>query len=523
MDGDETGWQPARPLPPATFELPVRPLRLGSADAGERGDGGQDPAPSRKRRSARSRVLLSYLAGAAVTALLVTGGSAAQPVYGSERPFGGVGYAEVRDTPAADGWSLPLEAEFDAGVSGVCLAVRAGQVDAHHELVTATVPTAGSTGRNAECEAASADVPGRLVMADPATGRVLWRRDLARDLGGKISSLLWHSSTADGARSLVVGVNGSTGDALLTLDVDTGRTLSRTSVDSPDAAIDFAVSGSLVVSVVPDVAGTVNTYTLRQVAVLGDPLWTRSISSVLQPQLLPGSFVVPLPEGTVAVDGRDGHETDWKTDLRGLADVRIDGDRIVAQTLLRDTGGPPTVVSLDRFGDTVWSHPATGITGLTVARRCVVLSIGALRQTCLDPSTGRTRWTTDLAGAVVGTPEGSTTGDVETIAPVHARDATLAVSELDGDTGRVRFVTHLARGATIVGQAAATGYALTTSASDGESTLTAFDLDSGRTLWTLTRERLDVWGGHPVEITAGGVVRELGSVRTHGRHAMLVG
>ncbi|BDZ51100.1 hypothetical protein GCM10025867_33410 [Frondihabitans sucicola] len=479
------------------------------------------PVGAARRRSPALRIALAYLAGAAVTGLVVGAGAVVQPVYGSEPAFGGTAFAEVRSTPTAAGWSLPLASEFAPGVPPACVTFRAGAVDEHHELLTADLPSPSSTGQNAECEVSSPETRGRLVMVDPATGRVQWRRSLEHDLGTTVFSLVWHASASAGV--VVVGVDGSKGDELLALDVRTGRTVSEVTVDDPDAVINFAVSGHLVVSAVPGTGGTVTTYTLRRTTDLDTDLWTRSISSVLLPQLLPDRFVVPLPEGTVSIDGSTGDQTPWGSDLRNLEGVRVTGDRVVAQTIPRGVGLAASVVMLDARGRTLWSRPSPAISGLSVARRCVVVSTDVVRVTCLDPASGAERWSSEIPGSVVGTPDGATTGDVESIGPVRARDRSLTLSELDGDTGHVRFQTSIPRGSDVVGQAAATGYALGTRSSDGASVLTAFDLDSGRTLWTLGRSELGVWGGHLVEITRAGVARELVDGRSGTRHDMLVG
>ncbi|WP_344793659.1 PQQ-binding-like beta-propeller repeat protein [Frondihabitans peucedani] len=526
MDGDGTRWAPPRPGRPSSLRAVRDPA--GSSGSALRSAAGSAAARSvrasphpRRRLSTARLVLVAYLAGAAVVALVVGGGAALQPVYGSDEPYGGTTFQEVRQSPSPSGWSVPLAEEFAPGLPTDCPGFRAGGVDARHEIVTATLPPAGSTGSDAACEVSSPSTPGHLVMIDPQTGRITWRRSLERDLGMQVFSVVWHASRSAGA--VVVGVAGSRGDYLLSLDTATGRTVSSTRVDAPDDAINFAVSGRLVVSVAPDIGGAVNTYSLRRIDRLGDRLWSRSISSVLFPQLLPDRLVVPLPDRTVSVDGATGAETAWKHDLRDLEGVRVSGETVVAQTVPKGVGLQPSVVLLDRTGRTLWSRPAPSISGLTVSRGCVVLETGSERVTCLDPADGRARWSTAVAGSVVGTPEGSTTSDVETIGPVHARDTALTVSELDGESGRVRFQTSLPRGAAVVGQSTATGYALGTSSATGASTLLAFDLASGRTLWTLSRGQLDVWGGRPVEITRRGVARELVDGRGEPGRGMLVG
>lgn len=526
MDGDGTRWAPPRPGRPSSLRG-VRDPAVASVSARQDSAGPAAALPSRegplpRRRLSTARlVLAAYAAGAAVVALVVGGGAALQPVYGSEEPFGGTTFQEVRQSPTPRGWSLPLAEEFAPGLPTDCLSFRAGGVDARHEVVTATLPPAGSTGSDASCEVSSPSTPGHVVMIDPATGRITWRRSLERDLGMQVFSVVLHASRSAGV--VVVGVAGSEGDYLLALSTASGRTVSSTRVDSPDDAINFAVSGRLVVSVAPDIGGAVNTYSLRRIDRLGDLLWSRSISSVLFPQLLDDRLVVPLPDRTVSVDGTTGAETTWNRNLRDLEGVRVSGETVVAQTVPKGVGLQPSVVLLDRTGRTRWTVPAPSISGLTVSRGCIVLETGSERVTCLDPADGRVRWSTAIAGSVIGTPDGSTTGDVETIGPVHAKDVDLTVSELDGETGRVRFRTSLPRGAEVVGQSTATGYALGTSSATGASTLLAFDLASGRTLWTLKRGELDVWGGRLVEITSQGVARELTGGRVGPGRGMLVG
>jgi len=527
MDADGAGWVPPRPVRPASPSPRLDPAPVGVAESSR--ERSTDTVASRVRRPRRSlafRVLMAYAAGAAVIGLVVFAGGVAQPVYGSESPYGGTHYAEVRTSPTPSGWTLPLAREFAPGVPGECLTFRAGPLDERHELVTADPPSSTVTDQNPRCGVASPETRGRLVMVDPVTGRVLWRRNLEHDLGSTVRSLVWRASASPD--SVVVGIVGSLGSVLLSLDVRSGKTISSTSVDSPDEAINFAVSGHVVVSAVPDTGGAVETFTVRRSDALSHRLWRQSMSSVLLPELLPDRFVVPLPGGTVSVDGRTGKQSAWGVDLRGLQGVVAAGDRLVGQTIPRGVGLAPSIVLLDASGKTLWTRPAPAITGLTVSRRCIMISTGAIQVTCLDPGTGRERWTTPLAGAVSGTPDGSTTDDIESIGPVHSDDTSLTLSEIDGATGRVRFSTTVPRGADIVGQSVATGYALGMSSASGASTLTAFDLDSGRTLWTISRPELSVWGGQLVEITPSGAARALvapgtGSGRGSTRHDMLVG
>jgi outer membrane protein assembly factor BamB len=520
MDGDEARWAPPRPGRVDWPPVVTAPVGRALPDAREQ-RAARPLKPARRTRSAVRTLLLAYGALLAAIGLVVGGGSVLQPVYGSEAPYGGTRYGEVRTRPTPNGWSLSLASEFDPAVPPRCFTFRPGSVDAGHELVSAELPTAGSTGQDAECEVSSPETAGRLVMLDPATGRVLWRRSLASDLHETVFSLVWHASRSAGV--VVVGVDGSKGDFLLTLAVGSGKTLSEGTVDGPDAVINFAVSDHLVVSVVPDVGGAVDTYSLRRTTDLGTELWSRSISSVLLPQLLPDRFVVPLPDGTVAVDGVTGRERPWGGDLRRLEGVRVTGDRVVAQTTPRRVGQASSVVMLDATGQRVWSRPEPSITQLAVSRGCVVVSTGAVRVTCLDPATGAVRWSSEVAGSVIGTPDGSTTSDVVSIGPVHAQDTALTVSEIDGRTGRVRFRTLLPRGSDVAAQATATGYSLGTDSSTGASTMSGFDLDSGRTLWNLRAADLDIWGGELVEITRTGIVHRLVDGRATAGHDMLVG
>jgi outer membrane protein assembly factor BamB len=157
------------------------------------------------------------------------------------------------------------------------------------------------------------------------------------------------------------------------------------------------------------------------------------------------------------------------------------------------------------------------------SRTCIVASTGASSLTCFDRATGAIRWTSPVAGDVVGTPPGSTTDDVEVIAPVGGTDSSLTIREIDAGSGHVRFTTTLPRGSVVVGQGTTTGYALEASGADSRSRATAFDLDDGRTLWSLDTADVRLWGGRLVEVSPQGVATELVSTTRSPGRGMLDG
>lgn len=515
MDEQSAGWAPERPG--RSEARGTRGAALPARENVPREGDHQDPglveavrvpvSPRWSLPSAGRWISAGYVALAALTALVLVIGAAVQPSYGSLPPYLGTHLVDLRSAPVPEGWRNDLAATFAPSAPGQCVSFRAGTFDGRHEVVTATVPSSSTTGQNAECEVASPATGGRIAMLDPVTGRTIWARSLATDLDMTVFSLVWHASVEAGV--VVVGIDGSKGDVMLSLDARTGATLSSAHLSLPDEVINFGVSGSLVMSVVPDVGGSVVTYSLRRVENLRSLLWTRTMSSSLFPELLPDRLVVPLVGSTVSVDGVTGRESTWGADLRALQGVRVVDDHLIAVTTPAGVGLGSSVVLLAASGRRIWEHPASDITALAVSRACIVVSSGSSEQTCLDRSSGRVLWRATIPGAIVGTPEGARTDDIELIGPVTSSSATLSISMIDGSSGKVRFVTTIPRGADVVGHSVSTGYALDTSAADGEADLTAFDLSSGATLWSRRASDLEVWGGRLVEVTNAGVAREL--------------
>ncbi|GAA4665485.1 outer membrane protein assembly factor BamB family protein [Frondihabitans cladoniiphilus] len=485
-----------------------------------------------RRWGSGTRILAAYLALALVTALVVVVGAAEQPVYGGAAPFGGTRFDELRAAPKASGWTLDLASAVAPGIPVECVVLRAGDVDAAHELVTATVPSSSPTGRFTACTRYASAVAARLVMVDPATGRVLWTRDLAGDLGLTSASVVWHASSTRGV--VVVGVDALEGDDLVGLDVSTGRTRGRTSVPDPDDVINFAVVGDLVLTASPDADSAVTRYSLRRVDDVSDLVWTEETSSSVFPQLLSHRLLVPLPTGTVSVDGSTGRVTAWPHDLSRDTGVQVAGDRVFAVLPGAGVGLAPTLEAYRADGTVDWRYTAAGIAAVATSRDCVVVSRLGSTTTCLDPTTGRARWSADLPGVVEGTPPGATTSDIEIVAPVRTGDTTLRVSEVDAASGRVRFASVLPRGMVVAGQSRTVGYAIDApDQASGSGRLSAFDLSSGRVLWTVSSvappvaaphdtDYFDVWGGHLVALTGRGTVSELTTTTADGpRHGML--
>lgn len=474
-----------------------------------------------RRATAGRRLLLAYLGFVAAVAVVVVIGTAVQPTYGSLSPFGGTHYADVRTQPRPGGWSRDLGAVFAPSAPPECVVFHSQGVDERDELVTATVPTASSSGQNAECELSSPKTPGVLAMIDPTTGLVSWTTDLATELRTTVYSLVAHPSVTAGV--IVVGIDGSHGDVLLALDLDTGKILSSGTAGSADEVINFAVSGELVLSVVPDSGGTLETYLLRRIDDLSKAIWTQAMSSTIFPELLPDRVVVPMPNETVVVDGGSGRVSRWGANIWRNQGVQVVGDQVLSVAIGLGVGVTSSLVLYAADGTRVWSVPANDIAALAVSRTCILVSSGDGTLSCHDRATGRTRWSSAMPGEVSGTPDGSTTDDILVTGTVRSGDETLRVTELDAASGRARFSTTIPRGATVAGQARSTGYALDSSGTDGNSRLSAFDLDTGHALWTYSASEVEVWGGRLVDITARGIARELVDGRASAEHGMLVG
>ncbi|WP_162269018.1 PQQ-binding-like beta-propeller repeat protein [Frondihabitans sp. PAMC 28766] len=474
-----------------------------------------------RRGAPGRRVAVAYAILAAAIAVIAVIGTALQPSYGSLPPEGGVSVLDLRSAPTPTGWSLDLGAVFAPGVPGSCLSFQSGALSPTLELVSATVPITSSTQENALCSPGTSEVEGRLAAIDPRTGHPQWLRSLGGDLNTTVSSLVWHRSAASG--DIVVGVNGSRGAFLVDLDGRTGRLIDSAQVDSPDAAINFAVEGNLVLSAEPDAGGALEVYELRDARHLSKKIWSKQLTSSAQPQLLPDRLIVPLSPGTVSVDGRTGRETPWASDLTGIEGARVVDGGILGVTIPQGVGLGSFVELLDADGKSVWQVPALAVSSLESSRSCITMTSVTSKLTCIAPKTGDERWSVDFTGLTDGTPEGSTTDDIATIGPVKTGDTTLRIVTLDGATGATRATAVIPRGSDVVAESIATGFALDASTARGRSSLTAFDLSSGRTLWSISAGTIQHWGARFVEIDATGVAYELVDGRADPSHDMLGG
>lgn len=522
MDGDESGWAPPRPTR-VDRAADGRPSVRAAAESGPAWAGpapGGLPSPRRRPRpvSPARAVAISYLALVVVVALIAAVGTLVQPVYGTMAPYGGTAFADVRSQPTASGWRLDLAKTLSPRTPARCIAFHAGAAGEHRELVTASLPTPNATNESAGCQVASSDAPGILTMVDPDSGTVVWTRNLSADLRTTVFSLVWHVSRAAGL--VVVGIDGSRGDRLLSIDLGTGRTVSSTSVAHSDEVINFGVSGRMVLSVVPDSGGTLETYYLRRVDHLSKTIWTNSLSSTIFPEVLPDRIIIPMPNETVVIDGATGEQSRWGANLWRNQGILVMGDHVLAVTVSLGVGVAASLVLYDADGHRVWSTPAAEISALDVSRSCVLVSSSST-VTCHEKRTGKARWTAPLDGQVDRTPDGAKTDDILITKTVRAGATALVITQSDGANGHPRFSTTIPRGAGIAGEGTTTGYSLDTSAPTGGATLLAFDLDSGRTLWTLRAPDLAIWGGRLVRITANGFAEELtDGVAARGR-AML--
>lgn len=451
----------------------------------------------------------AYLAVVVAAALVAVALAPGQPVYGDRTPWQGISYDDLREEPTATGWSIDLGSVLAPDTPTECLRYRDEPLGAGRVLLRAAGAWTYGFANDSDCGSATAGVGTRLALVDTADGRVLWVHDVADDLAaaGLSGPAEVASATAvDGSDLVLVQARADGRTVLITLETDSGETRQRT---PPTATVDseqFQASGRVVVSGWQPSEGAAFRYRLRDVRHLGRILWEGSGSVEGQVLALPDRLVVARSTSTVQI-GLDGRPRTWRSDLDDLGGYVVRPDAVVGPVRGVDRGF--TAVGLD--GATAWTSSPAASGAYSAARSCLtVTDLGDDRLSCLDWRTGEVRWSRPADGASSADGLPGQTDDTVYATVSAPGDGPQSVRALDGATGSTVATIPLPDGAVPVAASRTVGYALAFGSSGGRSTLVAFDLASGDTLWSYAGQlQVATWAGSFVEVDVDGVARRL--------------
>lgn len=512
------GWIPARPereTPVWGAPDPARPPAA-SASAPLADDGprpGSGPSAPRPRRLARlvdtplRRVLAGLVALVLAIAVVAGVGTALTPRYGDLAPWQvSSPVADLRTKPTAIGWTVDLAREVLPGVPVRCAGFTSSQSTGRFAVVTGQTPPLGSSTR---CSQDSlSQVQSTVAVLDTDTGTVLWHRDLSASFPSRLGAVTLDSEqVVTRASRVLVQLTADGSSTLASLSLRTGTVMSSVTLPSGDTTSEPEVEGTLVLYNSSVAREGASGWTLADVRTIDQPRWSGVLDDATRPLLTAGAAFARLGGISSRIDGTTGRVSRLGDGTVSLAQSTFDAGAVVT-TQIEQAG---TVVSLwNESGRRVWSRAGLGAaSGLT--RDCVIVSlVGTSKGTCLDRSTGRTRWTADVGnGSFAFAVPGQTSSDVM-IYRNKANETELDV--LDGRTGRLRFPLTLAVVNFTNLSSRTTGYVQIASDSGTPTGIAAYDTVSGRQLWSLeeasTRDTA-FWGGQLVRVTRNGIAEQL--------------
>ncbi|BDZ51220.1 hypothetical protein GCM10025867_34610 [Frondihabitans sucicola] len=445
---------------------------------------------------------------AAGTAVITGLGASLTPVYGNLSPYRESGVVDVRSAPHSTGWTTDLARSILPGVPVRCVSFTSSQsTDSLVLLTGASQPLGSSTG----CSTlTSSQVRSTIALFDAATGRVLWTKNLGTLFSADAGTVtLQQSAIVSAAGRVVLQATVGGRYSVATLAIPTGRETGSV-VQPPDQ-----------VGQSPVIAGTLLLYsgstsregstewTLVDVRRLGRPLWTAVLPDSDSPWLTRRAAFATIDGRSMRIDGRSGRMTEFGGGSVDLSNTLQDVDGLYTTHVVQ---AGTIVTAWDADGRRLWSRSGFGdLTG--VSRDCVVVALpGTTKLTCLDHGDGRSRWTTDVGSLAYATfLPGQTSRDVPVYRSLGNRTEIVMI---DGDTGKREYVLRLEPQTQVIAVSRTTGYLRTSSETGTATQLTAFDVHSGRTLWTRATGAdgdTEFWGGHLVSVDAGQVARELGT------------
>lgn len=240
------------------------------------------------------------------------------------------------------------------------------------------------------------DVDSRVSAIDAATGRVLWRTDVAPD--GAAQSVASGGIAYDDGRIFVASGHAQ----VVALDAETGKQLWRQATNAPMRAAPAIAAGRVFVV-------TVENQTVALDAKDGRRLWTHSgiaeVAGLLggaSPAVEAGTVVVPYTSGEIfALRSETGRIT-WSDSL--IAVRRVDSVSTLADIRGRPVVDRGVVVALShsgrmaaidlRSGNRLWDRDIGGTEMPWVAGDFIFVLTNDSQLICLTRLEGRVRWAT---------------------------------------------------------------------------------------------------------------------------------
>lgn len=457
------------------------------------------------------RIVLSYAVVAVAIGGVVGVGAVVQPDYGALTPYSGVGVDDVRSAPGQSAWAVDLASTLAPGAPADCL--RFSAVDVGQSLVAVHADSAWDSGYSAEtnCSIVPAGFRSRIALLDTADGSVRWVHDTAIDVqGGDGIAISW-VSVLDSGTKLLVRTGTSDTTVVETLSTGTGQVLTTTGTRSWNDDDRFTASGSVVALGRQSSDGLSYVYELRDAHQLWRVVWRGTGNETatmiaLDDRLLLGST------GTIQIPLSTGVPKPWNGPVNtslgyAIHDGIVYAGRVTGSGVTTHAAGGFSAVSSS--GKVLWSSDLDLRGSFSLGRDClVVTNLRGDELTCLDYATGAVRWQRDTGSySYTGSAVGQRTDDVYTV----STEGDPEIVALDGSSGRVRFRTPVPSGTSVVAAGHTVGYALSYGVTGSRTTVVAFDVSSGRRLWTRTSTlQVGVWGGHLIDVGVDGLARRWG-------------
>ncbi|MGA1812448.1 PQQ-binding-like beta-propeller repeat protein [Frondihabitans sp. 4ASC-45] len=462
------------------------------------------------RASSARRILVAYVALASAIAGVVGFGAALQPNYGSLSPLGGIAIDDLRAEPSASLWALDLAATLAPGAPAECL--RFTTLDVGRGLVAVRAESSRSLGfaDDSVCSVVPDGFRARIALLDTGDGTVDWVHDTSSDLDGSGGVAITSASIVQKGERLLVNAADSDSSVVESLSLRTGDVMSSTGSQPWSTENRFAAEGDVVAIGRRSDDGLTYEYELRNASDLGEVVWRgqgnpTATMIALDDRLLLGE------EGTRQIRLSTGRSSAWGSPINTSLGYAFRGG-IVYAPRTAGTGVTTTAAggfsAISRDGTVLWTSDLTLRGSFSLTRSCLaVTNFRGDRLSCLDYRTGRALWTRDVGSiSFAGSAPGQRSDDIYTV----STSDTPQVVVLEGATGRERYRADVSSGSYVVATGQTVGYVLAYGISGSRTTMIAFDLSSGRRLWSRASQlQVSLWGGHLVDVGLDGLVRRL--------------